>query len=84
MEKWDPIGVKNSPEAADEYDGYRARIMQLLREEASPARIADFLDAAVQGMGLNPRRDSDLVVAELLVRWYPDSIARWKPGRSAP
>ena len=31
MERWDPIGVNDAPEAASEYDGYRAAVIQLLR-----------------------------------------------------
>lgn len=32
MEQWDPIGVKDSPEGATEYNGYRGGLVQLLCE----------------------------------------------------
>lgn len=43
MEEWDPIGVEDARGAADEYDGYRGAIVQLLRGGASADRIAEHL-----------------------------------------
>ena len=84
MEQWDPIGVKAAPEAADEYDGYRGRIMELSRDGASAAAIADHLAGFEQYMGLTPRGERVSAVAHELVQWYPDSSERWEgshPGR---
>jgi hypothetical protein len=43
MADWDPIGVSDVPEAADEYDGYIGGIYVLLRDSASDERIAQHL-----------------------------------------
>ena len=79
MEEWDPIGVKDSPEAADEYDGYRGALIQLLRGGAPAARIAEHL-AQVEhtSLGFTTTAEQLLPVAQLLVRWYADSLARWE------
>lgn len=55
MEAWDPIGVKDVPEAADEYDGYIGGIYTLLRDGASDERIAQYLsEVETKTMGLAP------------------------------
>ena len=79
MERWDPIGVKDAPEAASEYDGYRGAVIQLLRGGASPERIAAHL-AEVQEtrMGISATPQQLLPVGEQLVRWYDESLARWR------
>jgi hypothetical protein len=43
MDRWDPIGVRESPEAASEYDGYFGGVMQLLRRGAAAQEIAEHL-----------------------------------------
>jgi len=53
MEEWDPIGVNDVPEAADEYDGYIGGIYALLRDGASDERIAQHLsEIETKTMGL--------------------------------
>jgi hypothetical protein len=81
MSEWDPIHVKNSPEAAAEYDGYRDTIMQLLRSGTPAQRLAEHLAEVEQTrMGVTTTSEQLLPVAEQLVRWYPKSIARWEAG----
>jgi|SRR5579864_2433202 len=43
MNDWDPIGVNDTPEAADEYDGYLGDIYELIQSNASAAQIAAHL-----------------------------------------
>jgi hypothetical protein len=43
MEKWDPIGVTDVPEAADEYDSYIGGVYELLERGAPAADIAAYL-----------------------------------------
>ena len=44
MDVWDPIGVKDEPMAADEYDRYIGDIFELLKRSASRMkRIIDYL-----------------------------------------
>jgi hypothetical protein len=83
IEQWDPIGVKNSPEAADEYDGYRGGVVQLLREGAPASRVAEYLAQVERSrMGFTTTVEQLLPVGELLVRWYADSLARWDASPS--
>jgi hypothetical protein len=43
MAGWDPIGVSDVPEAADEYDSYIGGVYELLERGASVANICDYL-----------------------------------------
>ena len=55
LQEWDPIGVKDVPEAADEYDGYIAGISALLRAGATDEQIAHHLsEIETKEMGLRP------------------------------
>jgi hypothetical protein len=55
MDDWDPIGVNDVPEAADEYDGYIGGIYVLLRDSASDERIVQHLrEIETKTMGLEP------------------------------
>lgn len=39
---WDPVGVQDTPEAADEYEGYVGRVFPFIRDEDASA-LADEL-----------------------------------------
>jgi hypothetical protein len=53
MSKWDPIGVSDVPEAADEYDMYIGAIYGMLDRNATDAEIAEYLLSVETGrMGL--------------------------------
>jgi hypothetical protein len=43
MEEWDPIRVKDTPEAADEYDMYIGGVYRLLEQQASEDEILQHL-----------------------------------------
>lgn len=43
MEEWDPIGVKDLPEAADEYDPTSVGMFELLERMASGHELAEYL-----------------------------------------
>jgi hypothetical protein len=43
MAKWDPIGVNEVPEAADEYDSYIGGVYELLVEGAPEEKIGLYL-----------------------------------------
>jgi hypothetical protein len=43
MQEWDPIGVKDIPEAGDEYGGYVGQIYQLLDSGAPVEEVFKFL-----------------------------------------
>ena len=43
MQVWDPIGVKDEPNAQNKYDGYLGNVYELLVAGASDERIAEYL-----------------------------------------
>ena len=54
LEEWDPIGVKNFPEAQNEYDSYVEGICNLLKNGASTDDIFKYLDwIELDRMGLD-------------------------------
>jgi hypothetical protein len=84
MEYWDPIGVKASPEAVDEYDGYRGGVMQLLRDGASSQAIAEHLSRVEQErMGFRTTAEQLVPLGDQLVNWHADSLARWTEAHPA-
>ena len=40
---WDPIGIRDEPNAQDEYDSYLGPIYELLNTAASDLKIAEYL-----------------------------------------
>jgi len=56
MEAWDPIGVRNVPEAQHEYDRYVGKVyVMLMDEHASEQAIAtDHYDIEINYLGLSP------------------------------
>jgi hypothetical protein len=68
MQHWDPIGVKDEPFAADEYDKYIPKIKALLRKGTTVEELMDSLDdTATQRMGFVPQRDGGRNAAERLL-----------------
>jgi uncharacterized protein (TIGR03435 family) len=66
MAQWDPIGVSDTPEAADEYDGYIGAVCDLLARKASHNEIAAYLrEIETQRMGLTDERGAPLVPAKV-------------------
>lgn len=62
LEVWDPIGVKNAPNAQDEYDGYVVRLYELLVSGAPDSDLVDYLYQAVHdrmGLGGASKRDME-------------------------
>jgi hypothetical protein len=77
MEKWDPIGVADFPEAADEYDAYLGRIAKRQRDGLSTEELGQFLTSLTAYMGLESRPDADLTAAREMQAWYVASTARF-------
>ena len=68
LAEWDPIGVGDAPEAADEYDSYAPRVLSLLMAGHCSPEIADFLaDVEQNWMGLEARPIVCRAVAENIV-----------------
>ena len=72
MATWDPIGVKEEPLAADEYDSYMLPLARKLREGAAAEDVAAFLDGAESQMGYE-EVSRDAATADDILRWYADS-----------
>ncbi len=67
LNDWDPIGIKNIPDAATEYDGYAPGIYQLLGESRSVEDICAHLRWIVEDrMGLDDNEAHTRAVAKLL------------------
>jgi hypothetical protein len=43
LKEWDPIGVKDIPEARDEYSGYVGPVYELLRSGATEKEVFEYL-----------------------------------------
>jgi hypothetical protein len=69
LREWDPIGVRDVPQAADEYDSYVDGVVQWLRSGATASAIADqLIEIEVSRMGLAGDRARAKRVAEALRR----------------
>jgi hypothetical protein len=72
LEEWDPIGVREEPNAQDEYDSYLGGMVSLLERNASTEEIAGYLrEIETDCMGLNPNEQNLAAVAIRLrsLRW---------------
>ena len=67
---WDPIGVRMTAAARDEYDSYAKTVFKYLKEDQNAKKIADYLSKVrTTSIGLRSARKEDKDVAELLVAW---------------
>ena len=58
MREWDPIGVRDVPEAQDEYDNYVGEAYVLLMDRGATAEDMDgYLRGVEDHMGLTQTRD---------------------------
>ena len=71
MREWDPIGVAEIPEAADEYDSYIPDVFALLQKGATAKDLAAHLDAiTLYTIGLSPNAQrSSAAASALLAMW---------------
>ena len=69
LNKWDPIGVKEIPEAQDEYDSYIGGIYRLIASHHSKEDIIEYLyKIEKENMGLFSKQSNLKVVAEELIK----------------
>lgn len=67
---WDPISVRKSAAARDEYDSYAKTVFKYLEEDQNAQKIADYLGKVrTTSLGLPSAHTEDNEVAELLVAW---------------
>ncbi len=68
MQDWDPIGVKDYPEAGSEYDQYAQTIWGLLHKGANADQIVQFLNDVVKNnLGLRPDETRAKTTARKLI-----------------
>jgi hypothetical protein len=67
---WDPIGVRDVPQARDEYHSYLPQVFRMLREGQSAESIAGYLGkVTTETMGLSGKAEADLSAAAILISW---------------
>lgn len=65
MSKWDPIGVRDEPLPADEYDGYIGDICGLLDRNATDKEIVDYLfSVETERMGLTDIKGNPVFIPD--------------------
>ena len=68
LKEWDPIGVKDVPEAQDEYDSYIPGVCKLLINRESSEKIFQYLwKVETDYMGLCGNRNHTRAVAKKLI-----------------
>jgi len=71
--KWDPIGVLDKPEAADEYDCMIGPLLRLLRDGADANTLHGWIAKERTGhFGLDPNNCGDRALAETLAAYWAD------------
>lgn len=71
MQDWDPIGVRNVPQARDEYDGYARPIAAMLATKISVSDLSKhLLEIETKSMGLAGNQARALAVAQKLRAIY--------------
>jgi hypothetical protein len=68
MTVWDPIGIKDEPNAQDEYDCYLGPIFGLLTQGKSDEEIADYLvsvESETMGLGTTTRQHMSATIRAL-------------------
>ncbi len=77
LDEWDPIGIKDEPNAQDEYDGYIPRIYELLLKDAPNAELSEYLYwVAHDRMGFEQSKASDMQATVAALRSIPLAAAK--------
>jgi hypothetical protein len=67
---WDPIGVRDVPNARDEYSAYIPAVFAMLQRDAAPAEVQAYLtEVATVRMCLGGNDAHSAYVAGLLISW---------------
>jgi hypothetical protein len=78
LDVWDPIGIRDEPNARNEYDGYIGRAFELLVAGATDSEIEEHLLWIVGRMGMDGSRCShkDVVAALRAIDLTLDSSSK--------
>ena len=61
LDVWDPIGIRDEPNAQDEYDSYLGQVFELLIVRSSDRQLAEYLFEIVHDhMGLDRAKIGDM------------------------
>jgi hypothetical protein len=72
LDVWDPIGIKDEPNAQDEYDLYIGRLYELLAGNATEAELSDYLYwVAHDRMGFEEAKASDMQTTVAALKSIP-------------
>lgn len=72
LNTWDPVGIRDEPNAQDEYDSYVGRLYELLVNNASDAELTDYLYWVVHElMGLDGATRLDMATTVEALRKIP-------------
>jgi hypothetical protein len=74
INEWDPIGIKNNPNAKAEYDQYGLKIVGMLYNGSTAAQIAEYLNTVT-------REEFELVENDELSRAVTKKIISLKIDR---
>lgn len=79
--EWDPIGVADTPEAADEYDCMFSPLLHRLHDGLSEKEIHDWVAGEVAGhFGLRSDRDREDRVISRISSWWRQRAAEPPAG----
>ena len=74
--EWDPIGVSDEPEAADEYDCMIGPLLRQLFDGASIESLAAWIaEERTEHFGLDRDAEADIALATDLSQWWAARIA---------
>jgi len=74
---WDPIGVKDVPEARDEYENYASHVFSLLNRNAGESVISTFLlktETATMGLSKSARAERHVQKVAKLLEEYRERL----------
>ena len=75
MDRWDPIGVRDEPLAASEYDSYLGPLASKLRAGADAQAVATYLAAVEHDwMELATTPEQLFGLGATVVAWYADAM----------
>ena len=76
LEVWDPIGVRDEPNAQDEYDHYLGDVFEMLTTGAPDDELKKYLNwVSAERMGMREATDeimTSTICALRSIRLYPD------------
>lgn len=68
MNHWDPIGVKNNPNAKAEYDQYALRIVGMLYNGTTQDKLVEYLESIVtEDLGLSANKTLSIDISKRLL-----------------